>query len=418
VTERLYYDDSFLGEFDATVLACEQVPTAGKGSTQFRVILDRTAFYPTSGGQPHDAGFLGSGVVLEVVEDERDEIVHIMDREIAKGPVHGSIVWPRRFDHMQQHTGQHLLSAAFVELLGFQTVSFHLGRDVSTIDLAAPSVSSKQAEEAERLTNEIIFDDRPVTVRYGTAAELAALGIRKQVDPDLAGRAGPDGILRAIEIENFDRQPCGGTHVGRSGQVGVVLLRKIEKQKQNWRVEFVCGHRALVAARADFFGLGDAARQLTCGLPEVPGVLRKVLEERAEMYRTSQKLAGLLVEFEAKEMLAGARVAENGRTRVCIRLIEDADATRLAGLARRLVAEPDVVALLGSTSGLLVCAKSGNVPGEINVLLREALAGLGGKGGGTRDFAQGSLANTGRWEEFCRWMMARLISSGTQAAGR
>ena len=159
---------------------------------------------------------------------------------LTAGPVRGRIDWERRFDHIQQHTGQHLLSAAFIDFFGMQTVSFHLGREISTIDLAAPTVGSQHLEAAERRVNEIIFEDRPIGIRFGTAEELAAAGIRKQVQRE--------GTLRAIEVEGFDRQPCGGTHASRTGQVGHVSAAQERKVKGNWRVEFVCGFRALRAA--------------------------------------------------------------------------------------------------------------------------------------------------------------------------
>ncbi len=193
-------------------------------------------------------------MVVEVVDREDGEIVHVTDREVAVGPVHGVIDWERRFDHMQQHTGQHLLSAAFIELFKFRTVSFHLGRDISTIDLAAPSIVPRFLEEAEGRVNEIIFEDRAIAVCYATAAQLAESGVRKEVKRE--------GVLRVIEVEGFDRQPCGGTHLARTGQAGILLIRKWERQKQNWRVEFVCGGRALTAARADFVTLSGSG----CGI--------------------------------------------------------------------------------------------------------------------------------------------------------
>ncbi|MBI1738458.1 MAG: alanyl-tRNA editing protein, partial [Acidobacteria bacterium] len=270
-TERLYYGDSFLREFEARVFSC--APSGG----QFHVVLDRTAFYPTSGGQPNDTGRFGEAAVVDVMDREDGAIVHVTDRALEMGAVRGVIDWERRFDHMQQHTGQHLLSAAFVELFKMQTVSFHLGGESSTIDLAGASLAARQAEAAERLTNQIIFEDRAVDVRYGTREELAESGVRKEVERE--------GVLRAVSVEKFDLQPCGGTHVTRTGQVGLVLLRKIDRQKQNWRVEFVCGGRAMRAARGDYAALNEAARLLTCGQPEVPAMLGKALEERKQAQR-------------------------------------------------------------------------------------------------------------------------------------
>ena len=301
MTERLYYTDSFLREFDAQALECKP---AGE---RFEVVLDRTAFYPASGGQPHDTGRLGEAEVLEVFEREDNAVVHVTDRAVARGPVRGAIDWERRFDHIQQHTGQHLISAAFLELFRFPTVSFHLGRDVSTIDLAAPSVVPRHLEEAERLANRAIFEDRPVRVSFASAAQLAEAGIRKAVE-----RA---GLLRVVEIEGFDRQPCGGTHAQRTGQVGLLLLRRLEKQKQNWRVEFVCGFRAWRVARRDYAALGEAAGAISCGLPEVPAMVAKALEERQAAQRERQRLLERLAEMEARTLAASG----GGRGRACLR---------------------------------------------------------------------------------------------------
>ena len=365
------------------MVACE--PIGG----QFRVLLDRTAFYPTSGGQPHDTGRLGEAAVVDVLDGVDGAIVHVTDRALQPGLVHGSIDWVRRFDHMQQHTGQHLLSAAFIELFKCQTVSFHLGGESSTIDLAAASLSAGQAEAAERLTNQIIFEDRAVEAQFGTREELAASGVRKEVDRE--------GVLRAVRVEMFDLQPCGGTHVARTGQVGLVLLRKMDRQKQNWRVEFVCGGRAMRAARGDYAALVEAARLLTCGQPEVPTMLGKALEERKQAQRSRQILLETLAGYEAQELLRGA---EAGATRVVVRVFDDEEPVYLRVVATRLAAEPGVQALLATRAGgHVVFAQSPGLATDMNALLREALTAAGGKGGGTRDFAQGSLPDPARLPE-------------------
>src|ERR1700693_725980 len=240
-THRRYYDDSFEREVEATVVSCE--PTVHEAAPAWEVVLDSSGFYPTSGGQPHDVGRLGEANVLDV-RDEEEEIVHIVDRELEPGAVKCCIDWGRRLDLMQQHTGQHLLSAMFQERFGRPTVSFHLGTEVCTIDLRGPEPSEEILEGAERAANIIIFEDRPINVRYGTAEDLAELGVRKEVE-----RA---GILRAIEIAGADLQPCGGTHVKPTGQIGTLLVRRCAKMRQDWRVEFVCGGRAERVARQDF----------------------------------------------------------------------------------------------------------------------------------------------------------------------
>jgi alanyl-tRNA synthetase len=397
MTERLYYNDSFLKEFDATVLSCVKDDSSAKDSDRWRVVLDRTAFYPTSGGQPHDTGTLGDARVLEVLDDEaaksaKPDVLHFTDRAVPLGPVHGKIDWERRFDHIQQHTGQHLLSAAFIELFHMQTVSFHLGREASTIDVAGAALDARQMEAAERRTNEIIFADRPVNIHYGTAEELAAAGVRKQVDRE--------GVLRAIEIEGFDRQPCGGTHVARTGQIGMILLRRLEKVKQHWRVEFVCGARAARAARTDASWLGEAARLLSCGPGEVPAMVARALEERQEGHRARQRLTAELAEVQALVVLTSVRPASKpGDPGVVIRLLDESDASYARMLATKVVEQGRVRALIGTRGGHVIFAQSAGLDGDMNVLLRESLAASGGKGGGSKDFAQGSVSDASRVEE-------------------
>ncbi len=405
MTERLYYHDSFLREFDAQVLSVEPAPPPpgrSAGEHPWHVVLDRTAFYPTSGGQPHDTGPLGEAAVVDVFEREGHVVIHVTDGQLNAGPVHGAVDWERRFDHMQQHTGQHLLSAAFFELFKYPTVSFHLGGEVSTIDLAAPGIDLRQLEQAEQRTNQVVFEDRPVTVRFGTAEELAAAGIRKAVERE--------GILRAIEVEGFDRQPCGGTHVARTGQVGLILLRKCEKVKQNWRVEFVCGQRAAWAARADFLALGEAARQLSCAPGEVPAMVARALEERQMGHRARQRLQEQFAEVEALLLLATEmRMGKAGAPRVVLRVFQEADADYLRLLAGKLVAEQGVHVLLAERAGgHVVFAQSPGLGADMNALLREGLEAGGGRGGGSKDFAQGSVPDGSALEGILNRALLRL----------
>jgi len=379
-TERLYYRDSFLREFDAQVVSCE------KEDERWKVVLDRTAFYPTSGGQPHDTGKLGDVPVIEVADAEH-KVVHYASAEVPVGPVHGVIDWPRRIDHMQQHTGQHLLSAAFIELFGFQTVSFHLGKELSTIALDTPAVIPKQLEDAERRVNEVIFEDKPVVIRFGTAEELVEAGIRKKVERE--------GILRAIEVEGFDRQPCGGTHLERTGQAGLLLIRKLERRRDQCRVDFVCGFRALAAARSDFSTLTQAASLLSCGLGEVPAVLEKLIEDRRVQHGAVKRLEERLAEHEARALLASQ--PSTGALRVISSALEEATPSYLGLLAANLVAEANVVTLLASgASGNVVFAQTKGLSHDMDALLRDTLKQFGGKGGGAKDFAQGSVLDAAK----------------------
>ena len=406
MTERIYYHDSFLREFDANVVSCE------REGQRWKVILDRTAFYPTSGGQPHDIGTLGDIEVLEVVDAVPDvavpsvvapdpgaarEVVHYTSAEIPAGPVHGKIDWDRRLDHMQQHTAQHLLSAAFIGLFGFQTKSFHLGRLTSTIDLEAPAILPRHLEEAEQRTNQIIFEDREVVVCFGTAQELAEAGIRKKVERE--------GLLRAIDVEGFDRQPCGGTHLARTGQAGLVLIRKLERRRDSWRIEYVAGNRALTAARSDFSILTQAASAMTCALSEVPAGIAKWSEERRALQSSAKKMEERLAQHEAHEMLGRqGTIPANGSAespRVVSAVFDDATSNYLGLLTAKLIAESNVIALLASRAGgHVVFAQSKGAPADSSLtardmgkLLRETIQDFGGKGGGSRDFAQGSLPN-------------------------
>ena len=394
MTDRLYYQDSFTRGFQANVQSCE--PAANL----WHVVLDRTAFYPTSGGQPHDLGTLAGIAVSDVVENEAAEVIHVTEQSIPAGPVAGAIDWPRRFDHMQQHSAQHILSAAFIETAKFETVSFHLGREVSTIDLAAPALVPRHLQEAEQRANEIIFEDRVVHIRYGTAAELQAQGIRKRV--------AREGILRAIDIENFDRQPCGGTHVGRSGQIGLLLLRKVEKQKQTWRVEFVAGYRALAAARFDREVLAQAAERIGCGMAEVPEVVAKVLDDRRNTQRQIEKQSGQLAGFEAQRLHqaalrssnAGAEAPADPSLVVITHIFDDADATYLRLVASALAKLDGTVALLGSrANGAIVMASAANAGVDAIEVFRQAVSARGGKGGGSKSQAQGSVPNGALLEE-------------------
>ena len=413
LTDRLYYHDSFLREFDATVISCTPE------GPRWKVILNKTAFYPTSGGQPHDLGTLGDAQVVEVVDapaaqaassgpnvsipGDPHHVIHYATAEVPAGPIHGQIDWPRRLDHMQQHTAQHLLSAAFIELFGFRTISFHLGKQISTIDLEAPSVVPRQIEAAERRSNEIIFEDRAVEIRFGTAQELAESGIRKKVDRE--------GILRAIEIDGFDRQPCGGTHLASTGQAGLILLRKLERSREHWRIEFVAGYRALAAARADFSTLTQAAAQLSCALQDVPAGIAKNIEERRTNNTAIKRLEERLATLEAQALLQQHPEVPAG-TRFIVATPPDATPAYLALLAAKLTAEKNVITLLVSReTGHVVAARSPELSQDLGAILRESLKEFQGKGGGARHFAHGSLPDPTQADAFITLTKSRLVNS-------
>jgi alanyl-tRNA synthetase len=382
-TRRLYYDDSFLREFDARVLGCD--PEVHNGTPAWATVLDSTGLYPTSGGQPHDLGKLGDANVLDVREEE-DEIVHVTDRELKPGPVHGCIDWTRRLNHMQQHTGQHLLSAMFQERFGRPTVSFHLGAEICTIDLRGPEPTEEILEGAEHAANLIIQEDRPINVRYGTAEDLAELGVRKEVQRE--------GILRAIEIEGADLQPCGGTHVSRTSQIGMILVRRCSKMRQDWRVEFVCGLRAKRVAHRDFQLLRGVAEKLGCATDDVVASAERAATERDAHFKNIKTLLQRLAEADAAATLQSMKAGSNG-IRVVARVFgEDSQAEYLNSFATQLAKEEKTVAVLGRfVCGHLIFAQHPAAGGDMNALLKQVLAQFPGKGGGTRDFARGKLSD-------------------------
>jgi alanyl-tRNA synthetase len=408
-TRRIYYDDAYVKEFDAHVVHCELLPpdvNAGITAQALGLVLDSTAFYPTSGGQPNDLGKIGDANVLDV-RDDGDEIIHVVDRRPGSPDVLGCVNWPRRFDHMQQHSGQHLLSAMFQERYGRPTVSFHLGTDFCTIDLRGPEPSDEILEGAERAANKIIFEDRPLTVRYGTAEDLAELGVRKEVERK--------GILRAIEIEGADLQPCGGTHVKSTSQIGTLLVRRCTKMRQDWRVEFVCGSRAERAARQDFLRLRAAAEKLSCAPEELVDATERVLSERDANFKTTRALLGRLAESEAAQAVREAAPNSDG-LRIIRKVFEDAEPEFLGHFATHVAKTEKAIALLaGLGYGHMFFAQHATSGKDMNALLKEVLAKIGGKGGGSRDFARGRLDAAAQAEKALA--LAQELLSGDNAGG-
>lgn len=373
-TARLYYDDAYGREFDASVVRVED-----RGDVR-AVWLDRTAFYPTSGGQPFDTGALGGGAVIDVV-DADDDIVHVVQGEVPLvpgQPVRGVINWERRFDHMQQHTGQHMLSAAIARLSGVPTVSFHLGKEAATIDLAR-ELSSAELAAAENEANRVIWEDRLVTVRYAEAEEAGAQGLRKP--------SARSGTLRLVEIDAFDLSACGGTHVARTGGVGVITVRGWERFRGGQRVEFHCGGRALVAARQLRDIVGAAVRGLSVLPSDVPEAIGRLQAEAREQQRLVSNLRSDLAAYRAAAYVASA---ESTGGVALVRRCVDGDATELKALASAITAGPGVLAALVSSGSptLVVVARSKDVEVACDRVIKELVAAFGGRGGGRSELAQ------------------------------
>jgi len=399
LTDRLYYTDSFLHEFEGRVLSVAD--QAGRVA----VTLDRSAFYPTSGGQVSDTGWLevlsaGSETarlrVNDVAEDEPSgDVLHIVEGDTSVlrpgAQVRGLIDADRRRDHMQQHTGQHVLSAAFEKLYSFSTVSFHMGDESCTIDLAADSVNAKQLQSAERLANEVIADDRPVEIRFAPPDEAQSMGVRKIP-------AAEREKLRLIDIRDFDLNACGGTHVRSTGQIGSILLRKTEKVKQGVRVEFFCGLRAVRTARRDFETLTESAALFSTHIWEVPQQVRNSQEETKSSQKAQHRLLEEVAELQAERMLRSAE--QRGNSRLIARYFAGRDLSFIKMLAQKLTKNPAVVALLacGGTQPSLVFAQTPGLASDMGALMKQTVQALGTRGGGNRDMAQGGAPSGERAE--------------------
>lgn len=374
ICERLYYTDSYLKEFNARIIRTD---ADARGT---RVYLDRTAFYPESGGQPSDRGSLGGIPVLDVI-DEGDDVAHVLALSPTESTLQGRIDWKRRFDHMQQHTGQHILSAAFERTGKYKTVSFHLGAETSTIDLNSDRVGAGQIEEAEELANQVVFENRPVRISFRPATEVQQLDLRKPTFRE--------GEIRLVEVEGFDLSACGGTHASATGGVGIIAIRKIDRAKGLTRVEFVCGGRALRRARRDYALLSESARWFSAALEDVPAMIAKQGQELRDSGKSTLRMLEELAVLEGEQLWSQA--TEQAGVRVVRRVLEAAEGKKAKLLAHAVVKHPGAVALIGvkGTPTALFFAQSPAGKANVSEVMKKTLAQFGGKGGGTRDFAQG-----------------------------
>lgn len=374
MTERLYYGDSYLTQFQARVAISPTDPCL--------VYLDKSAFYPASGGQPPDRGTLGGIDVVDVV-DEEERVAHRLASPF-NGPesVLGVVDWGRRYDHMQQHTGQHLLSAVLAERFNIPTVSFHMGADVSTIDLDCRANPDPRWTEVEIAANQEVVSNRPVTVAFEDGA--TATGLRKPSERQ--------GILRVVTIEGLDRSACGGTHVRSTGEIGAVLLRRVEKVRETLRLEFVCGQRAIRRARMDFEHLGRLSRLYSTAVDEVAAVAEGQALRLQEAEKALAKLR--LEQARARGQSAwesATRGSDGMRWAIWRRpTIDDearAEAQGFTGAARACVI------LLADQPPAILVACSADAGLNAGSMLKEIIAKAGGRGGGGATLAQGNVAD-------------------------
>ena len=385
ITERLYYSDSHLVEFEARV-----VDVTDRVSGWTAVVLDRTAFYPTGGGQPSDTGTLNSSRVVECINDGDNGVLHVVQgaAPARDATVRGRVDWSRRLDHIQQHTGQHILSQALVKLFNAPTKSFRVMDASCEIDVELNNPTTEVIERAIELANNVIWEDRSIAVLNVTPEQAAELPLRKE--------SAREGELRLIEIEGFDLTPCGGTHAVRTGEVGMIAVRSWLRAKGMTRIEFVAGTRAL----ADYRKANKTAREIatlfSTGRDDAPQLAAQMVEENKELHRRIRVLEEDAAGVEAERLLA---TAQNG---VVTRVFNGRDAESLKKLAHALIATPGTIALLGSRdkdAARLVFARSTDAPGDMSSLMREACAMLDGRGGGKPELAQGGGKNVDKLDD-------------------
>ena len=372
MTDRLYYTDSYLKDFDASVV--ERVDDGRL------VYLDRTAFYPTSGGQPFDTGRLGGIKVIDVV-DEGERIAHVLAGPLPEGSTVGQVDWPRRFDHMQQHTGQHLLSAVLADLFGYQTIGVHFGQETSTLDLETGKLTQDQVDRSEERANEIVVENRAVDVTFEEAGSAA--GLRKPSDRL--------GTLRVITIRDIDRSACGGTHVRATGEIGLIAIRKVERVRKAMRLEFLCGGRAVRRSRADRMLLTQLAAEFSSAAEDLPRLIESQKEELKQAQSARREMQATLDLCRARELYEAATPDATGIRRALVRDSGE-PLESLRGLAQAFASLPMAIFVGGVTSPpAVVLAASLDTRVDAAGVLKGLLAAVGGRGGGSAALAQGIL---------------------------
>jgi alanyl-tRNA synthetase len=378
MTSRLYYKDAYLRGFDGRI--------AELSDNARRVYLDDSAFYPTSGGQPFDLGSIDGTAVVDVI-DEDERVAHVLAAPLpgrAVGDrVHGEIDWPRRFDHMQQHTGQHLLSAVFADLFGYETVSVHFGAERSSLDLDVGAIDAERLGEAERRANELVWDNRPVTVSFEDSA--AASGLRKPPPRE--------GTIRVVTIDQLDRSACGGTHVRATGEIGAITLRGTERMRKQTRVEFLCGDRVVRQARSDFETLTAIALSLKASIGEAPALVVSKGEQLRDATAVRKRLDAELAGYRARELYDATTATASG-VRLAVVRCEAGSLEEVRPLAQAFAAlhRAVFVATVAEPPTVLVAA-SDDAKVDAGGVLKSALTSAGGRGGGSPRLAQGTVPN-------------------------
>lgn len=380
MTKHNYYTDSYTTRFEAVLL--EVAECGGRPA----LLLDQTYFYPTSGGQAHDLGSINGWRVVDVVAGENGQIFHLLeslpDPKPALGRVQGEIEWARRYDHMQQHSGQHLLSQLFYRLFGMETVSVHFGEDDSTLDLDAATVTPEQLAQAESAANDLVYEALPILAYSVHERDIATVPLRRP--PKVSGE------IRIVEIQGYDYSACGGTHVHTTAEIGPIKLLRQERRRGQTRITFLCGKRAVADYVHKHELLANAAAVYSTDIDQVPELLARGQEQVKTLQRQVDELTVRLLSFEVTEIAATAK--NIGGRQVVVQSWADRPVDAVKTLANLLQTNANTIALLATTAGgkaTVIFARSGDVDQHIGNLLRDALKAFGGGGGGRPEYAQG-----------------------------
>jgi alanyl-tRNA synthetase len=397
MTQRLFIEDPYLQTFSSTIAEHTRI------DKNPAVILEQTGFYPTSGGQPHDTGRLNDVAVVDVIEDERHRIVHLLEKPMDVTNVEGRIDWPRRFDHMQQHTGQHIMSQAFIKTCEAETIGFHLGEKSSTIDVNRSNLKPQTVVAVENLTNQIIFENREVRAHFVSPNEIDRFPVRKPptVKED----------IRVIEVDDFDYSPCGGTHCRHTGEVGIFKVRRFENYKGGSRIHFLCGQRALQDYQHAGKILQKLSEALSSNVSDLPLNVERLKEDAKLLHLENNNFKKRLLEFEAQTLAAACE--KRGKIRVLTKIFQDRHPKELQLLASKILASsPKTIIFFGGKEAgkaTLLFACSDKLTYNMGELMQTACPVIEGRGGGRPHLAQGGGARADKIEEALQCAQAALF---------
>lgn len=352
-------------EFEAQVverLIYEQKPT---------LILDQTCFYPESGGQPSDRGVIDGIEVLHVLE-ENNQVLHILKEDVSSAKILGKIGWQRRFDHMQQHAGQHILSQSLYELYKTETLSFHLGDASSTVEIDLRKIREEEAEETERRANEIVFEDREIKSYFFRDEEISGIPLRKPPKKK--------GLIRVVEISNFDYSACGGTHPRRTGEIGLIKILKWERIRDNVRFEFVCGRRALEDYMRKNRNLRQLSQKFTAHEQEILASVEKLFVDLKSQKKKNKKKQEKIIQYEAQEVI------QRAEGKIIREIFTERTRDEVRFLALNIIKSGEFVVLYGLRSEervQMILARSETIEMDLRELVLELSSLIKGKGGGS-----------------------------------